>query len=109
MILGMDHNEDVRTGSLGVKLKDLGRADSILTLHSSSSPPATFNRNKTRTPIDALWVSPNVGVLRGGYCAFGGLVGLRSDHHQLWIEIDNSTIFGKHLPSSFSTPRSQLR
>ena len=83
--------------------------DSILTLHSTSSPPATFNRNKTRTPFDALWVSPNIGVLRGGYCVFGGVFGMSSDHRQLWIEVDNSTILGKHLPSYFSTPRSQLR
>ena len=75
--------------------------DFILTLHSASSPPAIFNRNKTRIP--------NLGVLRGGYCAFGGPYGMRSDHRQLCIEVDNSTIFGKHLPSSFSTPRFQLR
>ena len=31
-----------------------------------------------------------------------------SNHRQLWIEVDNSTILGKHLPSAFSTPRSQL-
>ena len=83
VILGLDHNEDVRTGSLGVKFKDLGMIDSILTLHSSLSPPATFNRNKTRTPIDAIWTSPNISVLRGGYCAFGGRVGMRSDHRKL--------------------------
>ena len=34
---------------------------------------------------------------------------MRSDHQQLWIEVDNITILDKHLPSSFSTPRSQLR
>ena len=83
--------------------------DYILTLHSASFPPATFNRNKIRTPTDAIWVSPNIGVVRGGHCAFGGLFGIRSDHHQLWIEVDNSTILGKYLPSSFSIPRSQLR
>ena len=109
VILGLDHNEDVRTGSLGVKFKTMGMIDSILTLHSSLSPPATFNRNKSRTPIDAIWTSPNISVLRGGYCAFGGQVGMRSDHRQLWIEVDNSSIFAKHLPSSFSTPKSRLR
>ena len=64
MILGIDHNDDVRTGDLALKLCDLGLIDSILTLHSASLPPATFNRNTTHTPIDALWVSPNVGVYK---------------------------------------------
>ena len=108
VILGMDHNEDVRTGLLAEKLKELKIIDSILTLHSVSSPPATLKINTTITPIDALWVSPNIGVLRGGYCAFDGLFGMRSDHRRLWIEVDNSTVLGKHLPSSFSTLRSQL-
>ena len=34
---------------------------------------------------------------------------MRSDHRHLWIEVDNSSIFAKHLPSSFSTPKSRLR
>ena len=76
MIPGMDHNEDVRTGPLAVKLQELGMIDSILTLYSASPPPAIFNRNKTRTPIDALWVSPNVGVVQGWYCAFCGSIGM---------------------------------
>ena len=72
MILSIDHNADVRADDLALKFKLLGLIDSILTLHSTSSSPATFNRNTTRTLIDDLWVPPNVGVLQGGYCAFGG-------------------------------------
>ena len=34
---------------------------------------------------------------------------MRSDHRQLWVEVDNSTILGKHLPASFPTPCSKLR
>lgn len=108
VILGIDRKEDIITDALALKVKDLGLIDSILSLHSASSPPVTFNRNTTRTPINALWVSPNIGVLREGYCSFGGSHGMRSDHHQLWIEVDNSTILGKHLSSSFPTPCSKL-
>ena len=61
VILDIDHNDDVRTGNLALRLKYLGPIDGILTLHSASSPPATFNRNTARTPIDALWVSSNGG------------------------------------------------
>ena len=109
MILGIDHNDDIRTGDLALKLKNLSLIDAILSQHSAFSPPATFNRNTTRTPIDALWVSPNVGVLSGGYCAFGSSQGMRSYHRQLWIQVDNSTILGKHLPLSYTPPSSRLR
>jgi len=105
----MDHNEDVRTGPLGEQLKALGLHAAILTLHSTLSPPATFNRNTSRTPIDAIWVSANVDIIRAGYCPFGGSDGMRSDHRMLWIEVDNSSILGKYLPSASSTPRSRLR
>ena len=76
VILGIDHNDDVRTGELALKLRNLGLINSILSQHSASSPPATFNRNTTRTPINALWNSPNVSVPSGGYCAFGGSRGM---------------------------------
>jgi len=109
VILGMDHNEDVRTGLLGTRLKAMGLIDAILTKHSTQSPPVTFNRNTSRTPIDDIWVSANVDIIRAGYCPFGGAEGMRSDHRMLWIEVDNSSILGKYLPSASSTPRSGLR
>ena len=34
---------------------------------------------------------------------------MRSNHRQLWIEVDNSSIFGKHLPSSYTPSKSTLR
>ena len=53
-ILGIDHNANVCADDLVLKFKALGLIDSILTLHSTLSPPATFNRNTTCTLIDAL-------------------------------------------------------
>ena len=70
VILGMDHNDDVRTGELTLQLKGLDLIDSIISQHSASSTPATFNRNTTRIPIDALWVSPNVGAFMGRILRF---------------------------------------
>jgi len=104
----MDYNADVRTGLLGTRLGELGLMDAIFTKHSAQSPPATFNRNTSRTPIDAIWISANVNILRAGYCPFGGSSGMRSDQRMLWIEVDNTSILGKYLPSASSTPRSRL-
>ena len=74
VILGLNHNEDVRTGILAGKLRELGLIDAILDMHASLSPPATFARNTSCTPIDYIWVSANVMALRSGYCPFDGTV-----------------------------------
>ena len=108
VILGIDHNEDVRSGILAANLRELGLTDAILDMHSSLSPPATFARNISRTPIDSIWVSANVMTLRSGYCPFDGTMGMKSDHGLLWIEVCNSSILGKRLPATVSVPASRV-
>ena len=70
VVLGTDMNEDVRTGKLAKGLKQLGLIDLILSTHSTSSPPATFNRNTTRTPVDAIWGNASLEVISAGYGPF---------------------------------------
>ena len=55
VILGIDINKDVRTGKLAKRLKELGLINLMLSTHPSESPPATFNRNNTQIPVDAIW------------------------------------------------------
>ena len=57
IVLSIDMNEDVRTGTLAQQLLSLGLIDLVLSTHSSQSPPATFNRNEIRTLVDAIWGS----------------------------------------------------
>ena len=63
VILEININEDVKTGKLAKQLKELGLIDLILSTHPSESPPATFNRNTTRTPDDAIWGNLSLEVL----------------------------------------------
>ena len=51
VILGIDPNEDVQTGFLGVSLKALGLIDSILTLHSTTSPQQLSTGTKTELQL----------------------------------------------------------
>ena len=95
LVIGMDANEDVRTGEINTSFRNLGLRDAILDLHAGSSPPATHNRNQNRTPIDGLWTTPGLHVTFGGYGAFGD--GCPSDHRSLWIDINYSSIFGSAL------------
>lgn len=100
--MGIDMNEDIRYGSLAKRLKDLNLKDAILSLHSRTNAPATYNRNKTRTPIDALWVSSNLVVERAGYMPIdlSSPAAPSDGHRMLWAKIDNYRLFGKDIPHS---------
>jgi hypothetical protein len=37
--------------------------EAILTKHASKSPPATYNRNYSRQPIDGIWISDGLEIL----------------------------------------------
>ena len=109
VLLGVDNNADVRTSSLAIGLLDLGFRDAVLSAHSPASPPATHNRNQSRTPIDAIWISPTIEVSRTGYCPFDGIHGMDSDHRLLWVELDNTSILGKYLPPTHPVLSSRVK
>jgi hypothetical protein len=97
-------NEDVRDCNLSKVFQENELQNAILTSHPSESPPATFNRNHSRTPIDAIWVTPNLDITRAGFMPFdGGSQLAPSDgHRMLWIEVDNYSFLGKHIPITTS-------
>jgi hypothetical protein len=102
IIIGIDMNEDVRTCILSKVFKENDLQDVILTSHPSQSPPATFNQNQSRIPIDSIWVSPDLDINRARFMPFdGGPLPAPSDgHRMLWIEVDNYSFLGKHIPAT---------
>ena len=56
VVLGIDMNEDARSGKLAQQLSSMGLRDLILSTCVSSSPPSTFNRNNSRIPADTIGV-----------------------------------------------------
>jgi hypothetical protein len=92
LIIGIDANEDVRTGEMAEFFQTPGLRDAILDKHSQSSPPATHNRNNQRRPIDELFVTPGLQAVAAGYSAFG--VGCPSDHRVLWADFTYTDAFG---------------
>jgi hypothetical protein len=67
IIIGIDANEDVRTGRTAEFFRALGMKEAILSRHQERSPPATYNRNNSREPIDGLWVTPGLKAVAAGY------------------------------------------
>jgi hypothetical protein len=97
IILGMDANEDVRSGEVDSFLKKVGMREVIIELHREVSPPATYNRTNKRQPIHGLWATPGITISRGGYLAFGE--GCPSDHRGLWFDVEYSVAFGHRTPT----------
>ena len=63
VVLGMDANEDIRTGSVTLALEDVGMLEGMISKHRGASVPATCATNQSRTPIDGIWISPGIEVL----------------------------------------------
>ena len=95
VVIGMDANEDVRKGEVNDLLSSVGLREVILDLHSDLSPPATYNRNTQRQPIDGFWATSGISISKGGYLAFGE--GCPSDHRVIWFDISYSVAFGQSL------------
>ena len=100
VIIGMDANEDVRKGEVHDLFSAAGFREVILDLHNDLSPPATYNRNTQRQPIDGFWATSGISITRGGYLAFGE--GCPSDHRAIWFDISFSVAFGQR-PGSMAT------
>ena len=99
IVLGIDMNDNARFLDLSRELCRAGLHNAILSQHSGHSPPSTQRENKNRTPIDAIWVSPNVSVSRSGYAGFDAKIAAESDGRLLWIKVENVSIFGKDIPA----------
>ncbi len=100
VILAMDANEDVRFGEVNDTFSKAGLREIILDLHRDKSPPATYNRNTQRQPIDGMWATCGITPTSVGYFAFGD--GCPSDHRRLYFETTYSVAFGQHPPGSMS-------
>ena len=98
IILGMDANQDVRTGDAALMLQSLGLQEQITRSHSSHCPPpATHVSNSRAIPIDGIWTNFAHGQMRCGYTGFHE--GITGDHRTLWIDIPKELFLGHNPPN----------
>lgn len=95
IVLCLDANEDVRKGRILHLSQSCGLTEAILHHNRGTNPPATQNRNQTRTPIDGIFISPGLSVIAAGYCPFQPEV---SDHRMLWVDLQMYSILGYNKP-----------
>lgn len=96
IVLGMDMNEYVRTGKTAQMLRELGLMDAILKLHRPEQPPETNYKNNTGRPIDAIFMTPGITPMAGGYMPYKAF--MDSEHWALWIDIHFTSILGHNFP-----------
>ena len=94
VVLGMDTNDDVRNSEVSANLAKIGIGEAVIKNHKGESVPATCARNTIRRPIDSIWTSPRLDVLRCEFFPFHSVYGFLSDHRMVWVEICNQSMFG---------------
>jgi hypothetical protein len=107
VIIGMDANEDVRCGETQEFFRALDMNEAILSRHKDKSPPATYNRNESRQPIDGIWTTSGLTAFAAGYAAFGD--GCPSDHRVLWVDFTYQDALGHEPPPLIEPPSRRLK
>ena len=67
VVLGMDANDNIRDGKVIKALLEVGILEAVVSNHGGESVPATCATNKQRKPIDSIWASPGLIVLKCGF------------------------------------------
>ena len=90
----MDANDDICDGEVTKALLIVGICKAVLSNHSGGSVPASCATNRQRKPIDSIWTSPGLIVLKCGFLPFHEVYGFNSDHHLIWADIYNEDLYG---------------
>ena len=90
IVVGMDANDDLRSGEVARTLERLGLEERILQRHRDRTPQATYHRNTKGKPIDGIFSSPGVPVLAAGYYDWDEAV--TSTHRALWVDVSDNLL-----------------
>ena len=97
VVLGMDANDDVWDGEVTKAFMEIDIFKAVVSNHGGESVPATCATNKQRKPIDSIWTSPVLTVLRCGFLPFVETYGFKSDHRLIWVDMCNKDLL-EHRP-----------
>ncbi len=97
LIIGIDANEDIRTGDTKKAFEEWGLREAIISKFGAQAVPATYHRNENRIPIDGLWHTPGIEILKCGYLGFGEGCP-NADHRVLWADFATQDVLGCEPP-----------
>ena len=102
LILLIDDNSTMKNSDLQAKLQELDMQEACLSWHGNNGP-ATFRRNKNRTPIDGTWLSKGLSPKFSGYLDYDSLIP-GAEHRCLWTDITFIQAFGHNTPPTVRSP-----
>ena len=97
-IIGIDANDNVRTGDVNAMLRSIGLVDVHHSQHPHLQPASTCNKNTQSVPVDGIWASPSIECQAAGYYGFGKLVMEKTDHRMIWADFSYESVFGFKTP-----------
>jgi hypothetical protein len=86
IIIGMDANDNVRTGDVNRMLRTKGLMDVHASQHPHLATQATCNKNTQGIPVDGIWASPSLDCTAAGYLGFGEVLMGKTDHSIIWAD-----------------------
>jgi hypothetical protein len=67
IILGLDANDNVRTGDVNAMLQIKGLVDVHAATHPHLATESTCNKNTQEIPVDGIWATPALECISAGY------------------------------------------
>jgi hypothetical protein len=98
LIVGMDANDNIRTGDVHKMLRSAGLVDVHHSLHPHLSTESTCNINTQDIPVDGIWASPSLDCVAAGYYGYGELIIGNTDHRMIWADFAYESVFGFKPP-----------
>ena len=83
--------------------------EAVVSNHKEETVPATCAKNTQRKPIDSIWTSPGLTVLRCGFLLYHDAYGFQSDHQLVWTDICNEDLLGHKPQHIYRAPRAKTR
>ena len=88
---------------------EIGVLEAFVSNLGSESVPTTCATNTQRKPIDSIWTSPRLTVLRCGFLPFHETYSFQLDHGLIWVDIYNKDLL-EHCPQHiYCAPRSKVK
>mmetsp|Transcript_51341 Transcript_51341/g.55575 ORF Transcript_51341/g.55575 Transcript_51341/m.55575 type:complete len:95 (+) Transcript_51341:718-1002(+) len=80
VVLEMDANNDVCDGEVSKSLLAIDISQAVISSHGGRSASVTCATNTQRKPINSIWTSPRLTVLKFEFLQFHEVYGFNSDH-----------------------------
>ena len=109
VVLSMDANDNVWDGEATKALMKIGIFEAVVSNHGGKNVPATCVTNKQWKPIDSIWTSPGLNVLKCGFLPFHETYGFQSDHQLISTNICNEDLLGHHPQHIHCAPGSNVK